>query len=139
MIDTDTGIMTYGSFTLCESNYADLSPIILDLPELIENMKLSESYISGGLNFMILKRDTDSKMVITAVQKEIEIISFQSGNSLSIELLEGRIKFKTKEESILLDRGQLLTVCKSVDYEIKALEETVFLLTIDNQAPSARL
>jgi len=103
-----------------------------DLPALIESMKHSRTWEKGELNAMILLKSPDKQIVLTALHKGTEINSYQSSDSISLQIIEGKIKFHTHNESVTLDKGQLLTLHEKINYSLTSREETVFLLTIAN-------
>jgi quercetin dioxygenase-like cupin family protein len=101
-----------------------------DLPTLIESMKHSYSWGKGELNAMILLKSQEKKILLTALHEGTEINSFQSNESISLQILEGRLEFHTWKESVILDKGQLLTLHDKIKYSLTSSEETVFLLTV---------
>jgi quercetin dioxygenase-like cupin family protein len=103
-----------------------------DLPTLIESMKHSQTWVKGELNAMILLKSPDKQIVLTALHEGTEIDSFQSNDSVSLQIIEGKLKFHTCKESVTLDKGQLLTLHEKIKYSLTTGEETVFLLTIAN-------
>jgi quercetin dioxygenase-like cupin family protein len=103
-----------------------------DLPVLIEKMKHSHTWAKGELNAMILLNSPDKQIVLTALHEGTEINSFQSNDSITFQIIEGKLKFHTRKESVTLDKGQLLTLQDNIKYSLKTREETVLLLTIAN-------
>jgi quercetin dioxygenase-like cupin family protein len=108
----------------------DSSLFTFDLPSLIDSMKHSHTWEKGELNAMILFKSPDKQIVLTALHKGTEIKSFQSSDSISLQIIEGKLKFHTNKESVTLDKGQLLTLHEKIKYSLTSREETVFLLTI---------
>lgn len=105
---------------------------VMDLPVLIENMKQSQTWTEGGLNAIILLEKPDKQIILTALHGGTRINSFQSNDSVSFQIIEGKVKFNTRKESVNLNQGQLLTLHEKVKYTLTTMEETVFLLTISN-------
>ena len=103
-----------------------------DLPTLIEKMKQSQSWAKGELNAMILLKNPDKQIVLTALHEGTEIQSFQSNDSITFQIIEGKVKLHTPKESVLLDQGQLLTLHENIKYSLTTNEESVLLLTIAN-------
>ncbi|MGD0342788.1 MAG: hypothetical protein ABSA76_13880 [Bacteroidales bacterium] len=103
-----------------------------DLPALIENMKHSYSWLKGELNAMILLKSPGKHIVLTALHGGTEINSYQSNDSITLQIIEGKLRFHTRKESVTLDKGQLLTLHENIKYSLTTREETVFLLTIAN-------
>jgi quercetin dioxygenase-like cupin family protein len=101
-----------------------------DLPILIEEMKHSYSWAKGGINARILLKRPDKQIVLTAFQEGIKIKSFQSNASISFQIIEGKLKFQTRKESVILEKGQFMAFHENIKYSLTTNEKTVFLLTI---------
>jgi len=108
------------------------SLLTFDLPTLIEKMKHKHTWTKGELNAMILLKNPDKQIVLTALHEGTEIDSFQSNDSITFQIIEGKLKFHTKKVSVTLEKGQLLTLHEKVKYSLTTREETVLLLTIAN-------
>jgi quercetin dioxygenase-like cupin family protein len=101
-----------------------------DLPTLIKNMKHSHTWAKGELNAMILLKSPGKQIVLTALHEGTEINSFQANESITFQIIEGKLRFHARKESVTLNKGQLLTVHEKIKYSLTTQEETVFLLTI---------
>jgi quercetin dioxygenase-like cupin family protein len=110
------------------------SLLTFDLPILIEKMKHSPNWVKGELNATILLKRRDKQIVLTILHEGTEINSFQSNDSITFQIIKGKLKFHTRKESVILDKGQLLTLHENIKYSLTTREETVFLLTIANGA-----
>jgi quercetin dioxygenase-like cupin family protein len=101
-----------------------------DLPALIQMMKHSDKWSKGELNTLILLKTPNEKIILTAVHKGTEIKSLQSDDSITIQILEGELRYRTHNDSVILSAGQLMTVHDKIKYMLTASEDTVFLLTL---------
>lgn len=110
----------------------DPSLFTFDLPALIENLKNSSSWSEGELNAMILFKRPEKQIVLTALHEGTKIDSFQANDSVTFQIIEGKLKFHTNKESVMLKRGQLLALYENIKYSLTSRKDTVFLLTIDN-------
>lgn len=106
--------------------------IAFDLPTLIERMKQSYSWVNGELKAMVLLKSPERQIVLTALHEGTEIDSFQSNDSITLQIIEGKLKFHTRKASVTLDKGQLLTLHENINYSLTSREDSVFLLTIAN-------
>jgi quercetin dioxygenase-like cupin family protein len=106
-----------------------------DLPALIDNMKQSHAWAKGELTSMILLNKTDKQILLTALHEGTEVGSLQSNDSVSLQIIEGKLIFHYLSKSVILNKGQILTLHENVEYSMIALEESVFLLTISNGIP----
>ena len=115
-----------------EKRSQNASLLTFDLPALIEKMKQSDTWAQGEFNAMVLLKSPDKQIVLTALHEGTEIKSFQSNDLITFQIIEGKVKFHTRKESVILDKGQLLTLQENIKYKLITKEETVFLLTIAN-------
>ena len=110
----------------------DASLLTFDLPDLIDEMKHKHSWEHGELNAKVLLQSKEKQIVLAALHAGTEINSFQSNESISFQIIEGKLMFHTVNESVLLGKDQLLTLHENIDYRLTTEEETVLLLTIAN-------
>lgn len=103
---------------------------MFDLPTLIEKIKRKQSWKNGELNAMILLKTPTRQIVLTAMHDGTEIQSFQSNDSVTFQIIEGQLIFDTLKESIILAKGQFITLQENIKYSLTSREDTVLLLTI---------
>ncbi len=103
-----------------------------DLPTLIEKMKHSPTWVKGELNAMIISKSPEKQIILANLYKDTEFRSVQSNKSITIQIIEGEIEFKTIKESVTLKKGQLLNLVENIEYSIKTIDETLLLFTIDS-------
>lgn len=101
-----------------------------DLPGLIRRMKLSNAWARGDLHSMILVKNTDRNVMLVALHEGTEIVSFQSNDSITFQIIEGKMEFNTVKTSAAIGIGQVLTLNDKVKYRLTASEETVLLMSI---------
>ena len=101
-----------------------------DLPALVKKMKSKQNWTKGELNSMILMKNFDKQIVLTALHEGTEINSFQSNNSITFQIIEGKLKFHSRKESVTIEKGQFLTLYENTKYSLTTSEDTVLLLTI---------
>jgi len=110
------------------------SLLLFDLPTLVDKMKQKQSWADGELNAIILLKTPDKQIVLTVMHNGTEIQSFQSNDSITFQIIEGKLIFHTRNDSVILDEGQLLTIHENIKYSLTTKEETVLLLTIASGA-----
>jgi quercetin dioxygenase-like cupin family protein len=115
-----------------EINSLHPSLFLFDFPALIEKMKQKHSWVNGDLDTMILLKTPTKQIVLTALHEGTEIKSFQSNESVTFQIIEGKLKFHTRKGSVDLEKDQLLNLSENVKYSLTTTEETVLLLTITN-------
>jgi quercetin dioxygenase-like cupin family protein len=120
--------------TLCDIKELRFKDQILpfDLPGLIASMKESPTWANNELNAMVLSRDRNKQIILTSIHDGTEIESFQSKDSITFHILEGKLNFHTDENTLILNEGQLMTLTNKIKYRLTTDEDTVFLLTISD-------
>jgi len=101
-----------------------------DLPTLVKEIKKSRAFEKGELNSMTLLKSPEKQIVLTALHEGTEINSFQANDSITFQIIEGKLVFYANKESVTLEMGQMMTVQEKVKYSLTTWEDTVFLLTI---------
>jgi quercetin dioxygenase-like cupin family protein len=101
-----------------------------DLPMLVKEIKKSKAFEKGELNSMTLLKSPEKQIVLTALHEGTEINSFQTNDSITFQIIEGKLVFYANKESVTLEMGQMMTVQDKVKYSLTTWEDTVFLLTI---------
>ncbi len=95
-------------------------------------MKQSYTWANGELNALILLKSPEKQIILTAMHEGTEIKSFQSNDSVTVQIIEGRLRFHVRKDIVTLNEGQLMTLDENIKYSLTTQEETVFLLTISN-------
>ena len=101
-----------------------------NLLTLIEKMKPKPISFYGDLHSMVLLNRSDKQIVLTSIDKGTEIKSFQSNEQMILQVIWGKLRFITREESVNLSRGEFLAIQGKKPYSLTTDEETVFLLTL---------
>jgi len=100
------------------------------IPALIENIKKSNAWKHGELYSLILLRSPGKKIVLTALHEGTEIITLKTDDSVNLHVIEGKLKFQSMHESVILSEDQVFTINGGNKFSFTSLEETVFILTI---------
>jgi hypothetical protein len=108
-----------------------------NLPDLIATMKQSYTWANGDLNAIILLKSADKQIILTALHEGTEIKSFQSGESVTFQVIEGKLRFHMRKDAVTLGEGQQMTIDEKIKYSVTTDIETVFLLTISNKIKGA--
>ena len=110
----------------------DMDLLTYDLPKLIAGMKHKHNWSEDNPDSMILLNCLDKKVVLIVLHEGTGFRSFQSNESVTFQIIDGELAFHSRKESVILEKGQFLTLHEKIDYTLQSNEETVFLLTIAN-------
>lgn len=106
------------------------SSFLFDFPALIGKMKHKHSWANGDMNTMILLKTPAKQIVLAVLHEGTEIRSFQSNESVTFQIIEGRMRFHTRKGTVNLEKDQMLNLSEKIDYRLTTSEEAVLLLTI---------
>lgn len=114
----------------------DAPQVNIDLPVLIKQMKEEKLWQEGKRNSMTVFKSEEVRIVLIAMPAGSELPKHVAGGTISVQVLEGRMEFKTDEHLTVLSKGQMLVLHKQIFHSVKALDETFFLLTLTVSAPT---
>jgi quercetin dioxygenase-like cupin family protein len=109
-----------------------------DIPSLIEILKQDPSWSKKELSTMVLLKSPVKNIVLTLLPAGTEIKSFQLNDAITYQVLEGKLKFRIRNESVILGKGELLMLKEKTRYQFDSLEESAFLLTSEDTLKDQR-
>ena len=101
-----------------------------DIPAIIEDLRHGQNWISGEISTVLLLKSPSIKVLLTLLHEGTEVISYQANESITFQVLEGSLIIHIRNESIVLNEGELLTLDENIKYSFDTIEETAFLLTL---------
>jgi quercetin dioxygenase-like cupin family protein len=107
------------------------APIVtIDLPSFIKKIKEESPWKDTDRNAITVYKTNGMRIVLIALHRGAEMKSHTADGIISVQIIDGKIKFNTENQPIELDEGQMVTLHKGIQHSILAMEETVFLLTL---------
>jgi hypothetical protein len=117
---------------LRNNKFLNSSAFPYDLPKLIKKMKDTPGWKNGELAATILLKSPGKQIVLTVLHDDTEIKSYQSGDSITFQMIEGKMRFHSHEETVILENGQHMTLFNKIKFSLTTQdEESTFLLTIN--------
>jgi quercetin dioxygenase-like cupin family protein len=107
----------------------DAPMVTIDLETLVKQIKEEEAWKEKDRNALTVYNTNGMSVVIMALHKGAELKRHQAQGIITVQVLEGKMKFITDEETVERRKGQMLTLHEKIPHGVLALEETVFLLT----------
>ncbi len=101
-----------------------------DLTALALELKGEENWQKTGRGSRTIFKSETMRILLNVMRAGSEIKPHQAPGPISVQVLAGRIEFKTEAETVVLAKGQLLTLQSPVRHSVEALEEASFLLTV---------
>lgn len=104
--------------------------VLLNLPEYISQIKQEQAWQTNDRNSITLFKSDSMRLVLIALHGGAELKTHTAPGVISVQVLEGQIEFEAEQEVHQLSAGQALALQAKIPHAVKALQESVFLLTL---------
>lgn len=106
-------------------------PILtIDLAEQIDAQRREEAYERSGRAGRTLAKSGRFRLVLTVLKGGVEVGTHQADSPMTVQVLRGRLRFRTAEGEHALHEGQVLFFGPGDAHDIRAEEESALLLTL---------
>lgn len=104
--------------------------VSIDLPLFMEQMKEENSWKDGKRNAITIFKTNGLRIVLIALHQDSEMARHIADGIINVQILKGRIQFMTDQKTVELSEGQMLVLHERIPHSVKALQESIFLLTL---------
>jgi quercetin dioxygenase-like cupin family protein len=104
--------------------------LAFDLAEQITALRAEEPYRRSGRAGRTLAKSGRFRLVLTAMAKGNEIGTHQADSPMTLQVVQGALRFRTNGQEYTLNAGQVLFFGPGEAHDIRATEESALLLTI---------
>ena len=104
--------------------------LTFDLAAEIEQLKGEKHWQKGGRISKTLVKHSDFRIVLMFMKAGTQMQEHKTDARISIHALSGRLLVKLDRQTVELPAGNLLVLEKGLLHDVKALEESAFLLSI---------
>ena len=108
----------------------DAELVLMNLNKAQEQIKSESAWLNSDRNAITLFKSEGLRIVLMALHTDAELKAHKAPGIITVQVLEGEIKFKTANQESNLAKGEMLTLHKGITHSVLALKEAVFLLTI---------
>lgn len=108
----------------------DASLVTMNLNDVIEQVRNEPSWNNSDRNSITLFKSDAMRIVLIGLHQGAELKTHTANGIISVQALEGHIRFTTEQKTAELQKGQMLALHKQVPHSVVALKESFFLLTL---------
>lgn len=108
----------------------DAPLVTIDLPSFIKQIKEEPAWKNSDRNAVTVFKTNGLRIVLIALHTNAEMKKHTANGIINLQIIEGHIQFNTDEQSVELNKGQLLTLHKGIPHSVLAKNETIILLTL---------
>jgi quercetin dioxygenase-like cupin family protein len=107
------------------------APLIdADLHKLMEQLRTEKAWKDSDRDSITIYKSDWLRIVLIGLHQGAELKTHKANGTISVQILDGHIKFVTKQQNIELHKGQMVVLDEKVDHCVVAIKETFFLLTL---------
>ena len=108
----------------------DAPLVSMDIPEFIKQLKAEATWENSDRNAMTVFKTNGMRIVLIALHEDAILKKHTADGIISVQVLEGEIIFSTDDQSVVVRKGQMIALHKGLPHSVKAIKESVFLLTL---------
>ena len=108
----------------------DASLVTMDLNKLMEQVRNETTWKDSDRNSITIFKSDNLRIVLMGLHEKAELKTHTANGIISLQVLEGQIKFTTEEQVVDLQKGEMLTLHKKIPHSLLALKESFCLLTV---------
>lgn len=106
------------------------SPMLtFDLGAEIKRLRQENAW-QGGRDSKTLIKNEDCRIVLTVLQSGALLHEHRASGRISVQTLSGHIQMHVENKTFDLPAGHLLSLDRALPHDVRALEDSAFLLTI---------
>ena len=102
----------------------------INIPAFIEQLKQESARKETDRNTITVFKTDGMRIVLIALHAGAEMAKHTANGHISVQVLEGQLKFTTDVKCVELSKGQMLALHERIPHSVLAIQETIFLLTL---------
>jgi quercetin dioxygenase-like cupin family protein len=107
------------------------APIVkIDIPSFIKQLKKEKAWDKNDRNSITVFKTDKMRVVLLAMHRKAEMSTERPENVLTVQVIKGKLRISTKDDSKEITNEEMLALHEGIDYKIKALKKSIFLLTV---------
>ena len=109
-----------------------------DLSEELRHLREEDSWTRGsGRSSKTLAKYPDFRIVLVLMKSGSEMKEHHADARISIQTIQGRVRLQLPDQAVELGGGELMCLESGIHHDVKALEESAFLITVSWPGGSA--
>lgn len=106
------------------------APLVdINLNDFIKIIKEEPTWKDSDKNSITVYKTDGLSVVLIALHRGAELKRHTAAGIITVQVLDGRIRFDTDEGSSEMGKGEMLALHERIPHAVFAMEESVFLLT----------
>lgn len=108
----------------------DATLVTMDLNHFIQQLRDESTWKDSDRNSITIFKSDNMRVVLMGLHESAELKTHTANGIISLQVLQGKITFTAGEQTVELQKGEMLALHKKVPHSLIALKETFCLLTV---------
>lgn len=108
----------------------DKSLMTFNLPEEISKLKQGEQWKGTHRGAITLAKNDDLRLVLVVLSQGMRLHEHHAEGPITVSVIEGSIIFRAAGDEHRLSSGGLLMLKGAIAHDVRALEESAFVITV---------
>ncbi len=104
--------------------------LTFDIPGEIERLHAEETWRKSGRNSRTLVKEPNLRVLAVTLKQGMEISEHRTSGRLAVHVLSGHLQMRVPGQEIDLPAGHITVLDFEVEFEIRAVETSAFVLTV---------
>jgi quercetin dioxygenase-like cupin family protein len=108
----------------------DAPLVVMELENFMSQLRNEPKWNQDDHNSLTIFKSENMRIVLIGLHEGAELKTHTANGIISVQVIEGHIKFTAQQQIVDLQKGQVLALHKNIPHAVLALKETFFLLTL---------
>lgn len=112
------------------------APLVeMDLNKFIAQLKQETTWADSDRNSITVFKSDNMTIVLMGMHANSELKTHMAKGHINVQVLEGEIQFTAQQQTVSMEKGQMVSLQENIPHGVLAIKESFFLLTmmISNQ------
>lgn len=107
------------------------APLVeIDLNKFIAQLKQETTWADSDRNSITVFKSDDMTIVLIGMHAKAELKTHTAKGHISVQVLDGEIKFTAEQQTVSMEKGQMISLRENIPHSVLAIKESFFLLTM---------
>lgn len=107
------------------------APLVeMNLNKFITQITKETTWAESDHNSITLFKSDSLRIVLLGLHENAELKTHTANGTISVQVLEGKISFTTEQQTVVLEKGQMIALHEKIPHSVLAIKESFFLLTL---------
>jgi len=107
------------------------APLVeMDLNKFTAQLKQETTWADSDRNSITVFKSDNMTIVLIGMHANAELKTHKAKGHISLQVLNGEIKFTAEQQTVSMEKGQMISLAENIPHSVLAIKESFFLLTM---------